>query len=579
MDVMETLVEPESTTQGPYTVNQILDRYQAEVLPSLKERTRVDYARHIVLLRREFGSRIAGELRRADFEEFLNPPTGRINRERCISTLASAFTCAVQEWGWLETNICRDLPRFRPESKAEVISAEVLEKFRKFPKTPSMHHAVELVLLTGRAAGHIYTLKWSQVQKDAIIFYEPRSDKPIEVPRTPEMDVVLAGCKKRSPNSEYVISRRNGEPYTSNGFRAIWQRLMRRWTARGYERFDFHDLRVTSRALPKKHRAPENDLPASVDSPAVDIPLVNTEKAIRQLSVCEPFSFDAALESIFMDEQTLLSIVKSLRNKKNVILQGPPGVGKSHIARTVAFALMGEKAFDRVQMIQFHQSYSYEDFLQGYRPSGDGFKLKNGLFYEFCRFASHHPDKPFVFIIDEINRGNLAKVFGEIMLLMDADKRGPEWAVPLAYSESIDNKFYIPENVFLLGLMNTADRSLAVVDYALRRRFTFIDLEPQYRSNKFRAFLQARGADASLVDHLVSRLTALNEEIRKDTSNLGPGYEIGHSFFCCIPADETPNLLWYQSIVTNEIRPLLAAYFFDDVDRAKRLLRELLSNE
>jgi 5-methylcytosine-specific restriction protein B len=192
----------------------------------------------------------------------------------------------------------------------------------------------------------------------------------------------------------------------------------------------------------------------------------------------EPYGLAEALAELFIDEDKLEEILSLLRLKKNLILQGPPGTGKTFVSKRLAYALIGEKAPERVGMVQFHQSYSYEDFIQGYRPSGTGFRLKNGIFYEFCEKAKSDPGDDYVFIIDEINRGNLSKVFGELMLLIEADKRGPEWGIPLTYSDDVNEAFYIPENLYLIGLMNTADRSLAMVDYALRRRFAFADLEP-----------------------------------------------------------------------------------------------------
>jgi 5-methylcytosine-specific restriction protein B len=260
-----------------------------------------------------------------------------------------------------------------------------------------------------------------------------------------------------------------------------------------------------------------------------------------------------------------------LRQKRNLILQGPPGVGKTFVSKRLAFALMGEKAEGRLGMVQFHQSYAYEDFIQGYRPSGTGFRLKNGVFYEFSEKARNDPANDYVFIIDEINRGNLSKVFGELMLLIESDKRGPEWAIPLTYSEDSESKFYIPENLYFIGLMNTADRSPAMVDYALRRRFAFAEIEPGFDTDEYRQYMLDKGATPEFIQLIVSRMDQVNAKISADSTNLGRGYQIGHSFFCNVPDSEVPGWDWYISIVKNEVGPLIREYYFDDEKQANAL--------
>ena len=290
-----------------------------------------------------------------------------------------------------------------------------------------------------------------------------------------------------------------------------------------------------------------------------------------------PYSKDDALKDLFITESEFDGMIDALRYKNNIVLQGPPGVGKTFIAKRIAYALMGELDNDRIEMIQFHQSYSYEDFIQGYRPNDDGqFDLKNGVFYEFCRRAQLDSDKPYVFIIDEINRGNLSKIFGELMLLIEADKRGKEFALPLTYAKIAEDRFYIPQNVYFIGTMNTADRSLAMVDYALRRRFSFITLEPQFRSSKFKDHLKAAGIDQKLCDKIVDRMGTLNEQIAKDTKNLGRGYCVGHSFFCPDHHKDPHDESWYTRIIAHEIEPLLNEYWFDDPDKASEAAKSLL---
>ncbi|MEO1018721.1 MAG: DUF3578 domain-containing protein [Pseudomonadota bacterium] len=290
----------------------------------------------------------------------------------------------------------------------------------------------------------------------------------------------------------------------------------------------------------------------------------------------EEYGLTEAMDGLFVDEEKVEAIVGLLHHKKNVILQGPPGVGKTFISKRLAYALMGKKANDQLGMVQFHQSYAYEDFIQGYRPTGTGFKLKNGVFYEFCERAKENPVATYVFIIDEINRGNLSKVFGELMMLLEADKRGPGWAIPLTYSEDSQAKFYIPENVYLIGLMNTADRSLAMVDYALRRRFAFADLVPGFDTDEFRQFLLDAGGTNEFVNELINRMEDVNAKITADTTNLGPGYCIGHSFFCDVPEGSSPDWSWYLQIVRAEIAPLLREYYFDDEKQANALIEGLL---
>jgi hypothetical protein len=239
------------------------------------------------------------------------------------------------------------------------------------------------------------------------------------------------------------------------------------------------------------------------------------------------YSIEDAAEELFLEYGEIEKIISSWRMKKNLILQGPPGVGKSFAARKLAFALIGSTAPSKMDMVQFHQSYTYEDFVQGYRPEGTGFTLKNGRFFEFCRRAKANLSDTHVFVIDEINRGNLSKIFGELMLLIEADKRNPDWEVPLVYSRG-GEKFFVPKNVYVLGLMNTADRSLAVVDYALRRRFSFFDMVPRFESKKFRAKLDKNGISASLLEQITKRMSDLNQEISNDQAKLGSGFCVGH---------------------------------------------------
>ena len=282
------------------------------------------------------------------------------------------------------------------------------------------------------------------------------------------------------------------------------------------------------------------------------------------------------LSELFISESIIDRIFSSLEYKKNVILQGPPGVGKTFIAKKLASQRMLYQDSNRIRMIQFHQSYAYEDFIQGYKPEeSGGFKLKNGVFFDFCKTAQADSTHSYFFIIDEINRGNLSKIFGELMMLMEADKRGPEYAIPLTYSKSGET-FYIPKNLYLIGLMNTADRSLAVVDYALRRRFAFINLDPVL-GEKFMNYLEVKGVSKELAIFIAEKIGELNIVIEHDP-NLGRGFVIGHSYFCSNINTEN-SIFWYNQIIENEIAPLLEEYWYDQPEKSVNEIQKLFYKE
>lgn len=280
------------------------------------------------------------------------------------------------------------------------------------------------------------------------------------------------------------------------------------------------------------------------------------------------YTRDDFLNDVFMDLDEYNRLVGLLEMKYNVILQGAPGVGKTYAAKRLAYSIMGEEDESRIKFVQFHQSYSYEDFIQGYRPTDNGgFFLKNGVFYDFCHKAENDIDRPYFFIIDEINRGNLSKILGELMMLIEKDHRGER--LNLLYS---NEEFCVPKNIRIIGMMNTADRSLAMMDYALRRRFAFYSFKPAFKNPKFIDYQESK--KNKKFSNLIDAVEKLNEEIAND-DNLGKGFEIGHSYFC---TDEDITDEWLNNVIEYEIKPLISEYWFDEPEKARNQIDDLKKN-
>ena len=303
----------------------------------------------------------------------------------------------------------------------------------------------------------------------------------------------------------------------------------------------------------------------NVTSPPID------SVAEQEQEYSSTYNRDMFLKEVYMDEKNYENLVALIKRKKNIILQGAPGVGKTFVAQLLAYSMLGTKNDSHIMMVQFHQSYSYEDFIMGYRPTNSSFELKYGAFYNFCKKAAADRQHEYFFIIDEINRGNLSKIFGELFMLIENDKRDVE--LPLLYS---DEKFAIPGNVYLIGTMNTADRSLAMLDYALRRRFSFYEMNPGFETEGFLEYKTE--LDNKKFDHLIKCVKELNDEIMSDDS-LGEGFYIGHSYFCNLDKNDSnekkfDNIL--AGIVAFELIPLLKEYWFDEPEKVNKWTMRLM---
>ncbi len=314
---------------------------------------------------------------------------------------------------------------------------------------------------------------------------------------------------------------------------------------------------------------------------------VGSETSLRGAAVAEPGATYAlppypeahALAELFITANELDAALAGLRRRRALLLQGPPGTGKTYLARRLAWLLLGAQDESRIELVQFHPSYGYEDFVLGFRPGPKGqFGLVPGVLPLLCQRAAQDPERPYFLLIDELNRGNVARIFGEFLLLLEPDKRGPAHALRLPYAPPEAPRFFVPDNLYVIGTLNLADRSLAPLDYALRRRFAFVAMRPQF-GTPLRKFLAANGIPASLIELLTERMVALNHVIAADPE-LGPDFEIGHSYFCAppTPAGAAAASAWLRLIFEQEIGPLLADYWREQPDKAAAQLRRLLQD-
>lgn len=328
------------------------------------------------------------------------------------------------------------------------------------------------------------------------------------------------------------------------------------------------------------HKAPEDVQPAP-DKEAPAVTGDEDEAAVEPVQVpapAEPYSVEDILrDGCFFERAEIERLLERLRTRKNLILQGPPGTGKTWIAKRLAFALMGERDEARVRAVQFHPNLSYEDFVRGWRPSGDGkLTLADGVFMEAIRAALSRPEARFVVIIEEINRGNPAQIFGELLTLLEAGKRTPREALELCYpdADGVRRPVHVPENLFVIGTMNIADRSLALVDLAFRRRFAFVGLEPRLGPAWRRWVTEKGGVEPALADDIEQRILALNARIAE---SFGRQFEIGHSYVTpTAKLEPGTTRAWFRHVAETEIGPLLEEYWFDAPKSAREAVEKLL---
>ncbi|MFM1868077.1 MAG: hypothetical protein RL591_1485, partial [Planctomycetota bacterium] len=310
-------------------------------------------------------------------------------------------------------------------------------------------------------------------------------------------------------------------------------------------------------------------------------PTLPVEAPVEAAEESSP-SLDSISSDWFGTRDDLESISAALATKRAVVLEGSPGTGKSFLAQKMALHIA--KSRDRVYRVQFHPAYSYEDFVRGIRPSMTHFAVQNGPLVRIAEAAKRAPDQDFVLFIDEMNRGNVAKIFGEALSLIEADKRDPSCTVQLGLAHEGSHDFWIPRNVAIIATMNTADRSIALVDYALRRRFSFFRLTPAFAKPKFIDGLieqlapsqdeETRMSERSreTARKIVDAMKSINEVLVGNRS-FGDGFAIGHSYFLTYESrpGETPER-WANRVFQQEIRPLIGEYCVEHPVLREKLL-------
>ena len=373
----------------------------------------------------------------------------------------------------------------------------------------------------------------------------------------------------------------NGHPTPCDGqtYLQILDVLQSRFSEDSYPVHSFPELSLASWEYrdPSDVTPPANDIIGEVGADPVIAGEVR--EAFQPSPPIVPYSVEHILkEGCFLERSEIERLLDRLRAKKNIILQGPPGTGKTWLAKRLAFALMGRKDDSKVRAVQFHPNLSYEDFVRGWRPTGDGrLSLADGVFMEAIKAASKDPTSKFVVVIEEINRGNPAQIFGELLTLLEAGKRTPNEALELSYPDADGQRrpVHIPENLYVVGTMNIADRSLALVDLALRRRFAFVGLEPRLGPVWQEWVIRECAVDPALATDIEHRIAALNDQIAADP-RLGKQFRIGHSYVTPAHRLEVADTKeWFQQVVETEIGPLLEEYWFDAPDEAQKAIARL----